>query len=134
MSEESPTAREVFAGSTLEIDAAGDYIIDTHEALGGDVRVRLPPGRSLLVEVDGNTVLEVTNDGSRTRIDLGGGAGERLVLGDALKSLLNEFFTQKFDLHVHPTSMGPSGPPLPAFTGAQMTDAQLSDVARTKKA
>lgn len=86
------------------------------------------------MEVDGSTVFEVTNDGSRTRIDLGGGSNERLVLGDALKALLNEFFMQKFDLHIHPTPMGPSGPPLPAFTGAQMTDAQLSDVARTKKA
>lgn len=133
MSDQSPTAREVFAGSTLEIDAAGDYIIDTHEALGGDVRVRLSAGRSLIVEVGGGTVFEVTNDGSQTRVDLGGGSGERLVLGDALKSLLNDFFMQKFDLHVHPTPMGPSGPPLPPFTGTQMTDAQLSDVARTKK-
>lgn len=133
MSEESPTAKEIFAGSILEIDGAGDYTIDTRDALGGDVIVNLAPGRSLTVKAGGGTVFEVTNDGTRTRIDLGGGAGERLVLGDALKALLNEFFQTKFDLHMHPTAMGPSGPPLPAFIGTQMTDDQLSGVARTKK-
>jgi hypothetical protein len=134
VSEAQITARETFAGSALEIDAAGDYVIDTHEAIGGDVRVQLAAGRRLMVVVGGRTIFEVTNDGAQTRIDLGGGSSERLVLGDALKSLLNEFFAQKFDVHVHvtPAGGGTSDPPLPAFQGTQMTDAQLSNTARTK--
>ena len=78
-------------------------------------------------------MLSVSATGGRVLIDLGGNATERLVLGDALKQFLNQFFLTKYDLHTHPTAMGPSGPPLPLFTGAQMTDDQLSDVVRTKK-
>lgn len=133
MSDEEPTSKEVFAGSTLEIDHGGDYVIDTSEALGGDVCLRLAAGRAFSVEIGGATVFEISNTGSAVRIDLGGGSGERLVLGDALKTLLNEFFLTKYDVHTHPTAMGPSGPPLPLFTGTQVGDAQLSDVARTKK-
>lgn len=65
-------------------------------------------------------------------IDIGGHASEPLVLGDQLMAMLNGFFT-KYDVHTHPTAMGPSGPPLPLFTGTTMSADQLSDVARTKK-
>lgn len=131
MSDEAPTAKETFAGAKLEIDAAGDYIIDTNEALGGDVRLRLAAGRAFCIEIGGAPVFEVSSDGAQVRIDIGGRASERLVLGDALKALLNEFFT-KYDTHTHTTAMGPSGPPL-VPSGAQVTDAQLSNVARTKQ-
>lgn len=130
---DQPTALETFADSKVEIDHAGDFIVDTSAALAGDVYIRLSPGRAFHIVVDGTTVFEVTSNGSSVRIDLGGGATERLVLGDALRSLLNEFWQTKYDLHTHPTPMGPSGPPLPLFTGTQMTDDQLSDVARTKR-
>ncbi len=133
MADDDPTAIETFADSTVEIDHGGDYIVDTSEALGGDVFLRLSSGRALTVEFDGETVFEVTNTGGAVRIDLGGGSSERLVLGDALITLLNDFFQKQYDIHTHPTAMGPSGPPLPLFTGAQVTDAQLSGVARTKK-
>jgi hypothetical protein len=76
-------------------------------------------------------VFEVSSDGSQVKIDLGGRASERLLLGDALKTLLNEFFV-KYDTHTHTTAMGPSGPPL-VPSAAQVTDAQLSSVARTKQ-
>ncbi len=133
MADDDPTALETFADSKLEIDHGGDYIIDTTEALGGDVYVKLSSGRGLSIEVGGETIFEVTASDGTVRIDLGGGSGERLVLGDALKTLLNDFFQTKYDLHTHPTAMGPSGPPLPLFTGAQVTDDHLSSVARTKK-
>lgn len=132
MADDDPTAIETFADSKLEIDHGGDYIVDTTEALGGDVYIKLSEGRAFSVDVGGETVFEVTASGGTVRIDLGGGSGERLVLGDALKTLLNEFFQTKYDLHTHPTAMGPSGPPLPLFTGATMGDDQLSSVARTK--
>ena len=133
VSDQTPTAREVFSGTTREIDTAGDYTIDTTGAINGDVRFVLGAGRSVSIDIGGQTVFEVTTAGGSTRIDLGGGSGERLVLGDALRTLLNEFFQTKFDVHTHPTAMGPSGPPLPLFAGTQMTDDQLSSVARTKR-
>ena len=133
MSEQDPTAKEVFAGCTTEIDAAGDYLVDTTEALGGDVRFNLSDGRAIIIEIGGQPTFQVSNHGGSVRIDIGGQASERLVLGDALMQLLNQFFEQKFELHTHPTAMGPTGPPLPLFGGVRMSDAQLSSVARTKK-
>lgn len=130
---EGETSREAFAGTVVEIDGGGDYSINTSEAVGGDVVLNLSDGRAFKIVIGGAPVLEVTANGSSVRIDIGGGAQERLVLGDALKELLNQFFLTKFDVHMHPTAMGPSGPPLPAFTGVQITDDVLSDVARTKK-
>ena len=129
---DDPTSLETFADTTVEIDHAGDYIIDTTEALGGDVIIKLSDGRGFSIEAGGETVFEVTSSGGSVRIDLGGGSGERLVLGDKLMALLNDFFQTKFDLHTHPTAMGPSGPPLPLFGGTQMSDEQLSGVSRTK--
>lgn len=133
MGDSEVTARETFAGSAVEIDAAGDYLVNTHDALNGDVRFQLASGRALVVEISGKPVFHVSRDGDRVRIDLGDGSTERLVLGDAFMKLLNDFFQQKFDLHTHPTPAGPSGPPLPPFTGTQMSDAQLSSIARTKQ-
>ena len=63
MSDEDPTAIETFADSTLEIDHGGDYIVDTTEALGGDVYIKLSSGRGFSVEVGGETVFEVTENG-----------------------------------------------------------------------
>ena len=132
MTEEAPTARETFAGSLVEIDGAGDYIVDTSDALGGDIHVKLGSGRALSIEVGSQLVFEVTVNGGRVSIDIGGSASEPLVLGNQLMTMLNTFFT-KYDVHTHPTAMGPSGPPLPLFTGTTMSADQLSDVARTKK-
>lgn len=132
MPEEGPTARETFAGSLVEIDGAGDYIIDTSDAIGGDIHIKLASGRAISIEIGGQLAFEVSVSGSQVRVDIGGNASERLVLGDQLMTLLNGFF-MKYDVHTHPTAMGPSGPPLPLFTGTTMSADQLSDVARTKK-
>jgi hypothetical protein len=35
-------------------------------------------------------------------------------------------------VHVHPTPMGPSGPPLPAFTGGRLDQSVLSEVTYTR--
>jgi hypothetical protein len=120
---------EKFAGSKVEIDSAGDYLVNTTSATNGDVRFQLAEGRAFVIEMAGEPVLEISKNGGQLRIDIGGGAQERLVLGDALMALHNRFFLQ-YDTHTHPTAMGPSGPPPPS--GASMSDAQLSTVARTK--
>jgi hypothetical protein len=133
MSDDDPTATEEFAGSRLEIQENGDYSIDTRDASQGDVHVHLSDGRALVVHVDGSPALSVSRSGGTTTIDLGGSASERVLLGDAFKAFLNEFLATKFDLHVHPTSMGPSGPPLPPFTGTMMGDDLLSNVTRTNR-
>ncbi len=94
------------------------------------------------VEVNGTDVLEVWKDGGQVRIDLGEGATERLILGDAFRTFLNNFFSTIFDLHTHlagtmttPSGAvtGVSGAPIPAFTGTQMQTSLLSDLAKTKQ-
>ena len=132
MSESDVTSRETFSGVTVEIDGAGDYRVDTSDAIGGDVTIVLGDGRALNVEVGGRTVLQVTSSGGSMRVEIGGSGEQRMVLGDALKQFLDEFFQTKFDLHVHTTAMGPSGPPLPPFAGTSLPEATLSDIVRTK--
>ena len=51
-----PTARETHSGTTTEIDSAGDYVIDTTEALGGDVVFRLAAGRAFSIEIGATQV------------------------------------------------------------------------------
>jgi hypothetical protein len=145
-------------GSEFRINEQGDVLIDTvgattDEDTGnptadvGQVRIRVKDSRRFTVEMDGLDVLEVWKDGSQVRIDLGEGATERLVLGDAFKSYIdgelakvNTFWTSKFNTHTHSYLPGPlaaamTAPPIPLQTDtiAVMPDSTLSDLAKTKK-
>ena len=78
----------------------------------------------ILVIGSGAADLEKEN-GLGTQIVLGRGATEPLILGQVLKNLLDTHFNDLkdhvanlkdhvgtyFDAHVHPTGVGPSGPP-----------------------
>jgi hypothetical protein len=128
-----PTSVEVHAGTRVQIRNNGDYIIDTTEADRGTVSVVLNNNARFNVIVGSELAFSVWREGGTIRIDLGEAADQRVVLGDALMQLLNDFWQSKYDFHTHPTAMGPSGPPLPLFTGTRMTDDQLSDIAKTKK-
>ena len=72
--------------------------------------------------IDGATIVIGTgrenSNGSGDQVYIGAGATEPIVLGNALKSILDGFFTDlttflsaKYDTHFHPTGVGPSGPP-----------------------
>lgn len=143
----------------LLIDTAGAYSDPATEdtsVASGQVRIRVKDSQRFTVSIgDDEDVLEVWKDGSQLRIDLGEGAAQRLVLGDDFRAFLNDWLSNKFDKHTHeagalvaPTSGGTvtgiSGPPTSAatlptvpallhFTGTQMSEDLLSDVARTKK-
>lgn len=72
-------------------------------------------GSTVEIAADGKiTITDKGNDMSivSQKINLGtqGGAQEPLVLGDTLKSTLEELI-QIVTRHVHPTGVGPSGPP-----------------------
>ncbi|MFE7132062.1 phage baseplate assembly protein V [Streptomyces sp. NPDC057638] len=88
------------AGHTVELDDQGKAI-----------RITAAQGGTVTVTADGDITLKapkVTVESSS--IDLGGGATEPLVLGNALLTA--------FNAHTHPTPAGPSGPPAPPLTAA----------------
>ncbi len=101
-------------GTEVRVNAAGDVLVDTVGAHSdpvnelpatgrGQVRIRVKSSKRFTVEMDGEDVLEVwkdTNTGD-VHIDLGEGATEHIVLGDALLSLWN--------LQTFPTAFGPTG-------------------------
>ena len=101
------------------------------------------------VMIDGAMIVIGTgreeSNGSGDQVYIGAGATEPLVLGNQMKQLLSDFFTElsqwlstKFDTHIHPTGTGPSGPPTvtgnDAGTGAakDALDSTLSTVGKTK--
>jgi hypothetical protein len=132
MSDEGAT--EEHAGTQVGIASTGAYSIDTSAAeSSGDIQLRLKPDSTVSISFGDGPAMRIESIGGWIRIELGGGASERLVLGDQLLAALNQFFQQKFDAHTHPTPAGASGPPLPAFAGTQLTDDVLSDIAFTKK-
>ena len=120
---------------------------DLGEATGSEVPTtdgsrRAGPGRLVLRTRSGHrfycddeagvVVLVTAGDGAEIRIDksgevtlkaatinLGAGADQKLILGDAFQSLFNQ--------HTHPTGVGPSGPP-----AQPMTPSHLSQVSKTK--
>lgn len=151
----SPRRNEYFIshyGSELRINGQGDVLVSTVGAFDdptnedatvekGHVRFRVKNSRRFTVEMDGTDVLEVWKDGGQVKIDLGEGASQRLILGDDFKTFLNNWLSTKFDLHVHVAGTlvvgtdavtGATGVAT-GFTGTQMDDTLLSDLARTKK-
>ena len=141
-------------GFEFRVNAKGELLIDTVGAFTdiatedatpnvGQMRFRVKGGNSspkFVVEINGTDVFEVYKDSTgQVRIDLGDGAGERLVLGDSFKTFLNNFFATFFDAHTHigvTTGVGTSGPPSPTFIAParqNMGDDVLSDLAKTKK-
>lgn len=81
-----------------------------------------------VVMIDGSSIVigsgrEIDTNGEGNQVFLGADATEPIVLGTQLQNLLTDFFnalqtwiSTKFDNHVHPTGVGPSGRP-EGFTG-----------------
>lgn len=71
----------------------------------------------LLANGNGKTSIRFTQDGgvviTADTIKLGAGAQEKVVLGDT--------FMQLFNQHVHPTGVGPSGPPTPPMSPSHLS-------------
>jgi hypothetical protein len=152
------------AGTEARVNGNGDVLIDTVGATddrveqdpeagnsSGHIRVRVKGDRRFTIEMDGEDVLEVWLDGDQVRIDLGEGAGERLVLGDAFRDWLNDWLSNVFESHQHEagtlvssgpvtgqtggvavTALPPVIPPV-QYLGNEMSEDVLSDLARTKK-
>lgn len=90
----------------------------TMEDGGGKVTVKTSGGQSITMDGSGIKLTATSITLSGTSIKLGDGAASSLVLGEALLAL--------FNTHIHPTGVGPSGPP-----AVPMTAAVLSKVSKT---
>ena len=118
------------------------------EAGDGQAVIIMQPDGTIMI--DGPTViigsghadLEKEN-GKGTQVILGRGATEPIVLGDTMKELLDAHFndvkshldnlksylSSVFDTHIHPTGVGPSGPPtVPAATFKTQINATQSAI------
>jgi uncharacterized protein involved in type VI secretion and phage assembly len=117
------------AGTELEIDKDGVVTLTdaggsvmTFDAKGGKVTLEDSNGNKLTMEAAGTTVEDangnkiemaaagVTVSGQKvvvkgTQVMLAGEGGEPIIKGQSFLTL--------FATHVHPTAMGPSGPPVP---------------------
>jgi uncharacterized protein involved in type VI secretion and phage assembly len=71
----------------------------------------------LLANGNGKSSIRFEQDGTVTvtaeKIKLGASASEKVVLGDT--------FMQFFNQHVHPTGVGPSGPPTQSMSSSQLS-------------
>lgn len=117
------------AGTGLEIDKDGNVVLTdaggstvTLDAAGGTLTIEDANGNKVTMEAAGTTVEDangnkvemaaagVTVTGQKvvlkgTQVMLGGEGGEPVIKGQSFLTL--------FATHVHPTAMGPSGPPVP---------------------
>jgi uncharacterized protein involved in type VI secretion and phage assembly len=116
-------------GTELEIDKDGVVVLTdaggsvmTFDAKGGKVTLEDSNGNKLTMEAAGTTVEDangnkiemaaagITLSGQKvvvkgTQVMLAGDGGEPIIKGQSFLTL--------FATHIHPTAMGPSGPPVP---------------------
>lgn len=78
--------------------------------------VELTPQGAKITDAKNNTNIVSSN----VTLGLGNGTEEPLILGFKLVDLLNEML-QALSTHTHPTSMGPTGPPINGSTFIQQT-------------
>ena len=106
------------------IRTASGQVIQLDDTEGEEKIVILhKAGSTIDIDPDGKiTITDIANDTSivSEKISLGtkGGAAEKIVLGDTLKSKLEELI-DIVQNHVHPTGVGPSGTPVASV--AQLT-------------
>lgn len=138
-------------GTEVRINEQGDFLVDTVRAHadededpstgGGQIRFRVKgPNRFTVAmhmpDAGGGAgsmvdVFEVWKDGDQMRIDLGEGATEQLILGNAFMDFLNNYLRTQYGTHTHPIPMGGSTG-VPSVPATEMTTALLSRLSRTQ--
>lgn len=112
----SPRRDELYfsqAGSEVRVNGQGDVLVSTEGATDdpttetpstntGQVRIRVkdasPTSPRFTVAIGNTDVLEVYKDATGVHVDIGEGATEHIVLGDAFKTL--------FNTHTHSSPLG----------------------------
>ncbi|KKN12123.1 hypothetical protein LCGC14_1019670 [marine sediment metagenome] len=95
-------------------------VLDNHKlTLGADGK--------LTAELGSGTSLVVEENGASAKLTLGDGT-KSVAVAEPLKTLYDALKTQLdlFDAHIHPTGMGPSGPPTPTISAPAFDDDIIS--------
>ncbi|WP_250850837.1 phage baseplate assembly protein V [Streptomyces malaysiensis] len=96
--------------AAVRITSAAGHVVELDDQ-GKTIRITAAEGGSVTVSAQGDITLKAPKVTVESpSIDLGGGATEPLVLGNAL--------LQAFNAHTHPSAAGPTGPPTPPLTPA----------------
>ncbi|MER7873504.1 phage baseplate assembly protein V [Streptomyces solisilvae] len=96
--------------AAVRITSAAGHVVELDDQ-GKAIRITAAEGGSVTVTAQGDITLKAPKlTVESPSIDLGGGATEPLVLGNAL--------LQAFNAHTHPSAAGPTGPPTPPLTPA----------------
>lgn len=96
--------------AAIRITSAAGHVVELDDQ-GKAIRITAAEGGSVTVTAQGDITLKAPKVTVESpSIDLGGGATEPLVLGNAL--------LQAFNAHTHPSAAGPTGPPTPPLTPA----------------
>ena len=130
-------------------DINGSIRIIREGKYDGDHAVADETGQSIIMLLDDGSIHidahKITigsgrenDNGGGDQIFLGEEATEPIVLGNALNTLLEghfndlkSFLQQVFDVHVHPTGVGPSGPPTaPAVALATAIDMSIQNLSK----
>lgn len=90
------------------VTPGGHELVFVEDEGSTEVRLKHANGASIVIDHDGN--MTISNVGSK-KVTVGSGSNENAVLGDTLKSLLEQTLDAVSQITV-PTGTGPSGPPL----------------------
>lgn len=127
----TPGSVEVFfrhkSGTKIEINDAGELTITgvDNVNINSDLDTNITVKGATNITSDGDVTVDTPNAiVIADTIDLGGSSTEPLVLGTEFMTFLNNYFTAEYNAHIHPTGVGPSGPPVTPAT--PMTPTQLS--------
>jgi len=124
------------SNSFLKIDKKGDITVsasNTNDSEKPNRYIKIQKDGKIIVNIDDKNTIEFKEKQIEMKLDGGAGlkisdkdgntttllgnAAVKAAIADHLKILWNQFKAKcdAFDLHVHPTGMGPSGPPNPVL-------------------
>ena len=100
--------------AAVRVTSAAGHVVELDDA-GKAIRIRAAAGGSVSVHADGAITLESKTSVilDAPTIELGKGAGQSVVRGDALLAAIGA--------HVHPAPGGTTGPPQPTVPGAVLS-------------
>jgi hypothetical protein len=128
---ENPASDAAHGNVTFKVNSAAELTIIGLDQNGAneEFRLRIKDGE-LLIRLDNGESFLVQGSGNGTVVTVGDG-GENVVTYSHLEALWNATLAL-IDTHVHPSGMGPTGPPVPLLSATQSLPTGGANVKSTK--